>query len=366
MWKKIVERAMIITGHRPAVDRANLDAFRSSVLLKCYEWHMQPQHLGTGIQPTKEDAANFYGTAEQMEFDDMREYTQEQLNKQIIHMFTRIEENATWKHEGIKAKDKNGSKSKSDDKENESNNNAAVSPSSSGSSKVPQPQPVTTAEFNLSALMKSIGFRVESKPSTCPGDSGRGLFLACPQDAIIPAGTLLALYPGLVHLPEYTTKPGYIRSELLPDPNLMLMLRTDNTVIDGRTAHKCPANPYALAHMVNHVPLGLMPNVLQCPYNFPGDPIGKDVFPTTLQKFIPNSYGLKTPTLFGTIDRSAMMRTVVLLAARPLKNGDELFMDYRLNPSAGSLPSWYSPYGREEGEGEEKKDKVKEKESLDS
>jgi hypothetical protein len=272
-------------------------------------------------------------------------------------MFARIEESATWRKQDIlKTKDKNVSKTTPES----SSASATPSSSSSSSSKVSEPQPVSTAEFNLSALVKSLGFRVECKPSTCPGDAGRGLFIACPPDAIIPAGTMLALYPGLVHLPEYTTKPGYIRGELLPDPNLMLMLRTDNTVIDGRTAHKCHANPYALAHMVNHVPLGLMPNVLQCPYNFPGDPIGKDVFPVPLQKFIPNSYGVKTPTLFGTIDRSAMMRTVVLLAARPLKNGDELFMDYRLNPSAGSLPEWYHPYGKEEEKDSQEESKAKE------
>ena len=50
------------------------------------------------------------------------------------------------------------------------------------------------------------------------------------------------------------------------------------------------------------------------------------------------------------LNRSAMMRTVVLLAARPLSNGDELCMDYRLNPKAGKLPDWYVAYGSEEKE----------------
>jgi hypothetical protein len=38
------------------------------------------------------------------------------------------------------------------------------------------------------------------------------------------------------------------------------------------------------------------------------------------------------------------MRSVVYLAASPLEDGDELFVDYRLNPFAGPLPSWYTPF----------------------
>ena len=59
---------------------------------------------------------------------------------------------------------------------------------------------------------------------------------------------------------------------------------------------------------------------------------------------------MKTFSLYGTIDRSVMMRTVVLLAARPLSNGDALFMDYRLNLEAGKLPDWYVAYGSKEKE----------------
>ena len=38
------------------------------------------------------------------------------------------------------------------------------------------------------------------------------------------------------------------------------------------------------------------------------------------------------------------MRSVVYLAARPLEDGEELFVDYRLNPFAGPLPEWYTPF----------------------
>ena len=36
-----------------------------------------------------------------------------------------------------------------------------------------------------------------------------------------------------------------------------------------------------------------------------------------------------------------MMRSVVFLASRPLDDGTELFVDYRLNPDSLNLPPWY-------------------------
>ena len=340
MWKKIVSHAMKITGHNPAFDRANMDAFRSSVLLRCHEWHMESSRVGTGVQPTEEDVSKFYSDTNSMDFHDMREYTQIQLDKQVVSMFTYMHEDINGSRKGDDSKDSNRDKMREMKKKK-------LEPTSRDEDA--EQIKMVASDFNLASLMNAIGFKIEVKASTCPGDSGMGLFIVCKPGTLIPAGTLLALYPGLVHLPEFTTKTGYIRSELLPDPHLMLMLRMDNTVVDARTAEQCSHHPYALAHMVNHVPENSMPNVLQAPYNYPGDPLGRDEFPKHLQKFIPNSYA-KTPTLFGTIDRSAMMRTVVLLAARPLSNGDELFMDYRLNPKAGKLPDWYVAYGSEEKE----------------
>ena len=76
---------------------------------------------------------------------------------------------------------------------------------------------------------------------------------------------------------------------------------------------------------MNHVPKGEMPNVLQCPYDYPSDPLGLYEFPKRLRKYVPNSYA-KRPTTFGTIDRSAFMHGMVLITARPLNYGDELLM----------------------------------------
>jgi hypothetical protein len=90
-------------------------------------------------------------------------------------------------------------------------------------------------------------------------------------------------------------------------------------------------------------------------YDFPGDPWGLDEFPKHLQTYIPNTYA-RPPTLIGTPDRSsppnssphsrssvirsAMMRTVILMATAPISPGEEIFMDYRLNPEL-EAPDWY-------------------------
>ena len=63
---------------------------------------------------------------------------------------------------------------------------------------------------------------------------------------------------------------------------------------------------------------------------------------------IPNAYA-KRPTFFGTFDENTtLMHGMVLIAAKSLSKGEELVMDYRLNPKAGKLPEWYHTYSNEE------------------
>lgn len=44
--------------------------------------------------------------------------------------------------------------------------------------------------------------------------------------------------------------------------------------------------------------------------------------------------------------RSSFMYGMVLIAAKPLGDDDELYVDYRLNPAA-ELPTWYGNTGRD-------------------
>ena len=73
-------------------------------------------------------------------------------------------------------------------------------------------------------------------------------------------------------------------------------------------------------------------------------------FPQHLRRFIPNGFA-KPPGLLGKLIMGPyiLMPSVVLLTTRHLQHGDELFMDYRLNPDSPALPVWYEPHDPEEG-----------------
>ena len=192
-------------------------------------------------------------------------------------------------------------------------------------------------------LSDMIGFELEVRPSTV-ANAGDGVFVK--EGSLLP-GQVIALFPGHVHLAEYTKKNEHIQS-LLPDDNFMLMIRKDNIIIDSRhLVHDI--NPYAVAHKVNHPPSGILPNSLQLPFNFSSDPldISDDIFPHKLRYLVPNTYS-KEPSFLGSPDRSAFMHTMVLLSTKHLSVGDEIFMDYRLKVDENSehnssLPAWYSP-----------------------
>lgn len=54
-------------------------------------------------------------------------------------------------------------------------------------------------------------------------------------------------------------------------------------------------------------------------------------------------------TLLGNPDQSALIQTVVMVATTDLEDGEELFLNYRLNPKHQErLPPWYAPIDAEE------------------
>ncbi len=88
-----------------------------------------------------------------------------------------------------------------------------------------------------------------------------------------------------------------------------------------------------------------MMTIFQISYDFPEDIWGRHSFPKELRKYIPNRYA-KPPSLLGKIAASATtcMPTVALVSSQHISNGDELLMDYRLNPASEELPEWYIHY----------------------
>ena len=308
------------------LDQSSIDAYRTSLLLKCHKWHQKIDNKNGNVQPSDDDVAGFYNDVQDMTNQEMREFSQKNLNCQVISLFEGIDECGLFP--GTSRNEKHDRVLSKVDQLREHGDGEVES---------------TEREEKLKskALLEFVGFNLEAKKSQCSEDAGDGVYLRCKDDVVIPPGTVLGIFPGLVHLPEFTNKNDYVMENLLPDPDFLLMVRSDGAIIDGRTAHECAPNPYALAHLTNHVPKGETPNVFQFPYDFPADPLGIEEFPKILRKYVPNAYA-RSPTFFGTVDRSAYMRGMVLLAARPLKNGEELHMDYRLNPKdPHALPSWY-------------------------
>lgn len=184
-------------------------------------------------------------------------------------------------------------------------------------------------------------FQLSVKPSSIPG-AGNGVFLNT-EKPFICTGTVVALYPGLVHLKESLMDREYIKS-ILPDPNFMLMSRPDGYVIDGRSVEKVPSNPFALAHLINHCGDKLKPNVSQIYFDFPEDLLDISSFPHNLRRYIPNKYA-KEPSMTGRLElATCCMKSVVMVATSPILSGEEILMDYRLNPDSPDLPKWYQSF----------------------
>lgn len=190
-----------------------------------------------------------------------------------------------------------------------------------------------------SYLRESIGYTVQTFQSTIPNaNAGSGLFV----DGEASLGSIVGFVPGEVWLKEHL---GDMKTlEIFnDDPNYQLSARYDGSLVDSRPydtpESRIPYflpkmkndNPWAQAHLINHPPLGSMPNCLPIMVNF------GESMEDRIRSYVPNDYA-KSPTIMGTIDSSFFMYGLVFVATQDVKN-EELFYDYRLNPT--SPPSWY-------------------------
>ena len=173
---------------------------------------------------TPEIVEEFHQSIEDMEHSQIRRFVQVEINKQVTNLFNDLFE---------------------DDRK--------INPSDV----IPTIEQATELDEKIDS--ERIRFSLFVKPSTLDG-AGDGVFINT-SDTLIP-GTVICLYPGLVHLKEYLKTPEYFRS-ILPDPDFLLMARTDQSVVDGRTANLVPPNRFAVAHKINHCGDLNRPNVLQ-------------------------------------------------------------------------------------------------------
>ncbi|KAK1425719.1 hypothetical protein QVD17_21074 [Tagetes erecta] len=267
---------------------------------------------------------------------------------------------------------------------------------------IPETKPLTFAE-SRQRLKDLMGYTLELKKSQILHEqAGQGLFV----DGEADVGSVIALYPGVIYSPAYYRYiPGYPRVD---SQNPYLITRYDGTVINGQpwgtggetrepwpqSAHSSvyrpnpsePSsetgsdrvwkmlskplegsrlgfsgevlerrNPLALAHFANHPAMGVEPNVMVCPYDFPLNE--KD-----MRAYIPN-------VVFGGVDEVRMkrfgsfwfksrgesndgqtmgpiMKSLALVATRMICN-EEVYLNYRLSNSK-RRPSWYTPVDEEE------------------
>lgn len=158
-------------------------------------------------------------------------YVQNAITKQLVEIFTHLENAKEEEIEEI-------SRGKKIEKKNDTI--FETSPAWYGANKVP--------------------YRLEIRDSSIRG-AGKGVFIRTLLPSIAP-GTVVALYPGLVHSRESIREQEYLM-RLFPDKDFMLMTRVDQIIIDGRNANEVPYNPFAAAHKINHCGGKLQPNVLQ-------------------------------------------------------------------------------------------------------
>ncbi|KAF4325049.1 hypothetical protein BBO99_00000606 [Phytophthora kernoviae] len=148
-------------------------------------------------------------------------------------------------------------------------------------------------------------------------------------------GSLVALYPGVVYLPEHYKKNEYMK-EISNNP--FARARFDSVIIDAKNESSTPRNPLAVAHKINHPPSGTPPNVLAFGFEFPPEE------PFTTEEYdalIPNRF-VKEPSRLSMFGKRTIVHGLAFIAMANIEDDEELFLNYRYNPDR-PLPKWYTP-----------------------
>lgn len=308
VFKKLVDKAlttgvgkMVLDNLPSKTSKSYLDLYRASVALKGYEFVQK--HKLEDITP--EIVNQFHAEVDEFSESKLSKYVSRSLDKQVKDMFIAIDKN---RQEPPKRR----------------------------------LEALESTYVQPSEQTHGMPFQLLLRRSGIP-NAGEGVFIRAQGDYTICPGTLVALYPGLVHLKEHVADEAHFDS-LLPDPGHMLMSRLDQHVIDGRTAAQCPPNPYGLAHKINHCGRSRRPNVLPVTFDYIQDPLGISSFPQDLRYLIPNVYA-KPASWIGSLEvATSVMKGLLFIAAAPLSDGDELLADYRFDPTSPYIPDWYEHY----------------------
>jgi hypothetical protein len=207
-------------------------------------------------------------------------------------------------------------------------------------------------------LRREVGFSVVCLRSLIQENGGasigRGVFL----DGRAMSGSIIAFQPGDVWPKEHllTTAPEVMAHfEGDNDDDLLLSLRFDDHLLDARKSPvsmlhglDVACNPWALGHMINHPPAGVLPNCQSTMINYTEKLLGRirretrgpDSGPSTpVEVYIPNVFAREPTWRSRYFDiEPVVMYGQCLLARRDIHN-EELFYDYRLQTH--DTPEWY-------------------------
>nr|XP_046264457.1 SET domain-containing protein 9 [Scatophagus argus] len=180
------------------------------------------------------------------------------------------------------------------------------------------------------AMLQSLGFCIDRKPSTLPF-AGTGVFVT---KGFVPKGATVAMYPGTVY---QAYEPILLQS--IRNPFVFRCI--DGVLIDGNDKgiskmvfRSCsgrdrigpfmmsdtswltdnPQNPLAVGQYVNNCSNEWPANVCYQEYDVP------DKFPIELRQYLPNVH--------YSHDTQRPLRCVVLVSLRDIAAGEELFSNY--------------------------------------
>jgi hypothetical protein len=159
-------------------------------------------------------------------------------------------------------------------------------------------------------------------------------------------GSIVAFIPGQVLPKEYLTQEASSLDEYLAhDETHLLSLRSDDILIDSRKSpytvlSNVGSNPWAIGHVINHPPPGVIPNCRTVLLDFTQSMNLEST--GGLMRFVPNSYK-RNPMLLGPklLERDRVIMHGMAIMTRRDVCDEELFYDYKFDNSSQDNPSWY-------------------------
>ena len=234
------------------------------------------------------------------------------------------------------------------------------------------PEIAALRKSSQGAVQTVMGCSVDVATSTAD-NGGFGVFVR----GSAPPGSVLCVWPGLAYnLEDIAFLEGF------PDPqqnNSHLTARYDGTVIDAKPLAELEkaingaslaelnslgankqnhnwaknepephilqwvANPWAVGHLVNHPPAGIKPNVLGAAFDWPADWVHAGA-PVPNAPFRGRTHGCNSETSRESSKpaKPVITKGLVLVSIAPLRDGDELWLNYRFNPEHNDVhPRWY-------------------------